>query len=331
MPQPLRVLSIDGGGIRGIIPAVVLSALEDRMQQPIASCFDLVAGTSTGGILAVGLTIRGEDGNPKFSAMQLADLYRDRGKDIFHTSFWQRVRAVGNLTGPRYPADGIEKVLQDFFGEARLKDALTDLLVTSSEIQQLLSPFFFRSARAKADPIYDFPVRQVARATSAAPTYFPPAKLEAQPGDKYPFYGLVDGGVFANNPAMCAYAEARTIDPARDILLVSVGTGQATERLSYDQAKGWGVARWARPVLDVVFDGVAETVEYQLRQCLPGENQYFRFQSPLDDAEDAMDDVSPSNLERLFATGQKIVSDNSAVLDRCCAALRAAAPEPAHV
>ncbi len=328
MPGPLRVLSIDGGGIRGIIPAVVLSAIETAMQQPISACFDLVAGTSTGGILALGLTVRGDDGKPKFAAAQLAQLYRDRGKDIFHTTFWQRLRSAGNLTGPRYAADGIESVLQDAFGEARLKDALTDVLVTSYEIEQLLSPFFFRSRRAKADPIYDFPIRQVARATSAAPTYFPPAKVPAQPGDQYPYYGLVDGGVFANNPSMCAFAEARSIDAARDVLLVSVGTGQATERISYDAAKGWGLAGWARPVLDVVFDGVADTVEYQLRQCLPGENQFFRFQSELTDAEDAMDDVSPGNLDRLFATGQKIANDHAADIARLCAALKAAAPQP---
>ena len=326
MPDTLRVLSLDGGGIRGIVPALVLAAIEAETGHPIAEDFDLIAGTSTGGILAVGLTIKGPDGRPKCSAKQLAELYRQRGGDIFHASVWDKIRHAGNLNGPKYGCAGLEKVLQDFFGDARLKDAVTDVLVTSYEIDQMRDPFFFRSSRASQNPLYDFPARSVARATSAAPTYFEPAKLVANPGDTVPYYALVDGGVFANNPAMCAYAEARATKPDCAILLASVGTGQATEKLSYDQAKGWGLIGWARPVLDVVFDGVADTVDYQLKLLLPGKAQYFRFQTPLDAGEDAMDDVSPANLARLVATADKLVQDRRDDIRQLCEALTAARP-----
>jgi len=143
-----------------------------------------------------------------------------------------------------------------------------------------------------------------ARATSAAPTYFEPALVVWPEGRDV----LVDGGVFANNPAMCAYAEARQKleregREADDILLVSLGTGLYAKPFRYEEAKGWGVAGWARPVLDVIFDGVADTVDYQLRQLLPpgpGEvPRYHRFQTDLNADLCEMDDTSPGHLEGL--------------------------------
>src|SRR4051812_1940485 len=121
---------------------------------------------------------------------------------------------------------------------------------------QLRVPFFFRSERAKNDLDYDFPMPQVACATSAAPTYFEPAKVEAEgPVD---YYALVDGGVFANKPAMCAYVQASRILETQgsafptetDLLVVSLDTGQLTDRLRYEEVAGWGLLEWARPVID---------------------------------------------------------------------------------
>jgi uncharacterized protein len=222
-----KVLSIDGGGIRGIIPAMVLAEIEERTGKSIAETFDLIAGTSTGGILALGLAMPGDGGRPKYTASELIELYEDEGTSIFSG----RAGTIRNLFEERYPSAGVEGVLDRYFGDARLKDALSTVFVTSYEIE-LRAPFFFRSERAKVDADYDFPMREVARATSAAPTYFEPAKVEARGPVEY--YALVDGGVFANNPAMCAYVEASSILKERGsastdeptILVVSLGTGQ---------------------------------------------------------------------------------------------------------
>ncbi len=328
MPGPIRILSIDGGGIRGLIPALVLDAIEQELRQPIAQSFDLVAGTSTGGILAVGLTTPGAAGRPKYSPAALADLYRKEGGRIFRSTLAHRLTSFFSLNGPKYDADGIEGVLQQYFGEARLKDSLTDVLVTAYEIDQLRSPFFFSSRDAKRQATYDFPIRLVARATSAAPTYFPPLKLIANPGDDHPYYALVDGGVFANNPAMCAYAEARASDTVDDILIVSVGTGTHEDAIPYDRARGWGLLRWARTIIDVVFDGVADTVDYQLKQMLPilatGHLRYLRLQATLDRDETGMDDTSPANLDRLQAKAQQVVADNHDLIVKLCAELKRA-------
>lgn len=315
MNRPFRILSIDGGGIRGLIPALVLTELERQTGRAIADCFDLIAGTSTGGILALGLTRPGTGGRPKYQAQDLANLYLKEGQRIFDESLGRRLTNPMGLRVAKYPPSGIEGVLADYFGESRLKEALTEVLVTAYDIEQR-DAFFYRRRRAREEARYDVPMRVAARATSAAPTYFEPALVLWPDGRDV----LVDGGVFANNPAMCAYAEAwRTLAETGlttdDILLVSLGTGLHTEPYPYEQAKGWGVAGWAKPVLDVIFDGVADTVDYQLRQLLPagaeGLPRYHRFQASLNAALSAMDDTSPAHLEGLRRAAEGILQNQA--------------------
>jgi patatin-like phospholipase/acyl hydrolase len=319
----IKVLSIDGGGIRGIIPAMLLEHIEARTGKRIAELFDLIAGTSTGGILALGLTTPDAHGHPKYTAAQLRALYETRGEDIFSRSVWHMMRAVGSALEEKYPSDGVEGVLKEYFGDTRLKDAITPVLVPSYEIE-LRDPFFFKSAKAKTNAEYDFPMWAVARATSAAPTYFEPAKLPVQgPLD---YYALIDGGVYANNPAMCAYVEAvRTVgDNKAEVLVVSLGTGQLTRQILYDQAKSWGLLQWAQPILNVVFDGVSDTVDYQLATLLsdtdPG-RRYYRFQTALKEGSDDMDDASRTNLRVLKLLAAAVIDKEHAAIDSLCAQL----------
>lgn len=316
MPRTFRILSIDGGGIRGLIPALVLAELERLTGRPIADCFDLIAGTSTGGILALGLACPGPGGGPRYRAQDLADLYLKEGARIFDESPWRRLTNPMGLRAAKYPPEGIEGVLMQYFGEQRLQEALTEVLVTAYDLEKR-DAFFYRRRRAREDARYDVPMRVAARATSAAPTYFEPA-LVAWPGERDV---LVDGGVFANNPAMCAYAEARQAllkegREGEDILLVSLGTGLYSRPFRYEDAKGWGVAGWAKPVLDVIFDGVADTVDYQLRQLLPeaagGLARYHRFQTDLDADLSEMDDTSPAHLAGLRRAAEGILQRQAA-------------------
>jgi predicted acylesterase/phospholipase RssA len=173
-------------------------------------------------------------------------------------------------------------------------------------------PFFFKSHAARQKPTHDFPLWQVARATSAAPTYFEPAKLPASSGSDY--WALIDGGVFANNPAACALVEARTRFPdATDFLVCSIGTGALTCRIPYNEARNWGLARWVKPVLDIVLDSVSETVDYQLRQLLPP-SHYYRFQTTLQRGSEQMDEASADHIRALRLIGEKLIRDNEASL-----------------
>lgn len=313
MPDPVRVLSIDGGGIRGIVPALVLAELEDCTGRPVADLFSLIAGTSTGGLLTLALARPGDDGGPAFAARELVDLYLEEGPRIFSRSVFRRIRSADSLLDEKYSAEELERVLGTYLGDVPLSAARTDVLVTAYEIERRF-PFFFKSARARVDPDYDYPMSAAARATSAAPTYFEPLKLVTEDDD---YYALIDGGVFANNPAMCAFAEVRRTDPGADCLLVSLGTGELTRRLPYEEVKDWGRLEWVRPLIDVMFDGVSDTVDYQLRQLLPPE-RYFRFQTRLDQANDDLDDAGEENLRLLRLEAERLISENRPQLDALC-------------
>jgi len=309
--------------MRGIIPAMLLAEIENRANQPVAQLFDLVAGTSTGGILALGLTIPKFPGALPYSAGEFVEMYEREGPRIFSRSIWHRVTAFDNLHHPKYSTSGIEDVLNQYFGDARLRDAATRVLITSYEVERSF-PFFFRSSNARNREHYDFPARDVARATSAAPTYFEPMKLLTGTVDEH--YTLVDGGVFANNPAACALVEARTAFPgSEDFLVVSLGTGELNLSLPYDQAKSWGLARWAAPLIEVVFDGVSRTVDYQLRHLLPDLpgpcRRYYRFQTTLDAHNHRLDNTSPGHVAALKSLGRELIEEQTDDLDQLCETL----------
>jgi patatin-like phospholipase/acyl hydrolase len=313
----MKVLCIDGGGIRGLIPALVLAEIERRTGRRIADMVDLVAGTSTGGILACALTRAGDDGEPRYSAEELAGIYVEEGPRIFHRSLLKRIFSVEGWLDERYEDDGLERALERYLGDARLSGALCDVLVTAYEIHDRFA-FFFRSHRARTDPEYDFPLTHVARATAAAPTYFEPAEVTDVAGSRT--YPLIDGGVYAVNPSMCAYADVVRAGQTGGLeLMLSLGTGAHTRAYTYQQARWWGQLEWARPALDMVFDGVADTIEFE-SGTLMGE-RYIRLQSPLLEASDDLDDASEENLDALRRDAAALMAASEAELDRICAVL----------
>jgi uncharacterized protein len=311
----MNVLSVDGGGIRGVIPAMVLAELEERTGRHTADLFDLIAGTSTGGIIACALTVPGPGGGPRWTANDLVDLYLTEGPRIFHHSIGRQLSSGLGLLDEKYDARPLEQALDTFLGDAMISDALTDILVTAYDLEHR-KPFFFKTDRAKVVAQHDWPMKAAARVTAAAPTYFEPEKLTAD-GETF---ALCDGGVFAANPAMCAYAEARRRHPRAEIRLVSLGTGQLTRPLHYEDVRGWGLIEWARPLIDVVFDGVSDATQYQLEQLLPVED-YTRFQTELIGASDSLDNANEINLEHLQDLARKLIGEQSADLDRLAAEL----------
>jgi patatin-like phospholipase/acyl hydrolase len=143
-----RILSIDGGGIRGLIPVMVLTEIGKLTQKPIVKLFDVIAGTSTGGILACGLCVPDSAGEPIFSASALVDLYLHEGPRIFPYHVFERLTEHFEA---KYPASGIEQVLHEYFGELRPSEALTELFVTAYDIERR-KPKFFRTKDARQNP-----------------------------------------------------------------------------------------------------------------------------------------------------------------------------------
>ena len=313
----MRVLSIDGGGIRGLIPAVVLAEIERRTGRRVAQMFDLIAGTSTGGILAAALTCPGDDGAPKYRAEELIDLYVTEGPAIFDRDLLKRVTSAEGLIDERYGSDGLEEALREYVGEVRLSQTIVPVLLTAYEIERRRA-FFFRTERARAAPDHDFALADAAHATSAAPTYFEPVQVADVAGAAT--YALVDGGVFAANPAMCAWTDLVRDGRAPEVeVLASLGTGTAIRPIPFDEARGWGQLEWAQPIIDVLFSGAAETVDFQLGQLLG--DRYVRLQQRLESASDDLDDASPENLRALRGEGDRLVREQGGAIDLLCARL----------
>ncbi len=336
MKKKVRILSIDGGGIRGIIPATIINYLEEQLQRRegedkrIADYFDLIAGTSTGGILTCAYLISDGTDRPKYTARTALDIYMERGDKIFDITFKQRLSSAMGMIDEKYAVKELEKALEDYFGDATLIDMVKPCMVTAYDIRNRKAKFF-TSAEAHSE-IQNFYIKDVARATSAAPTYFEPVRIRSELGTPY---SLIDGGLFANNPAMCAYSEARKMkfsealrdntkpdEPtANDMIVVSIGTGSVKEPYHFKDMKNKGQIGWAKPIIDILMSSNSETVHYQLKQLfdsLPDKasrDNYYRFDPDLLNAKADMDNAARPNLEALHEAGLYWIEKNAEVLE----------------
>jgi uncharacterized protein len=316
MKKIVRVLSIDGGGVRGILPAMILASLERQSGQPINRLFDMIAGTSTGAILACGLT----KPNP-LPAEHIANAYIAKGNRIFSGSPWRNIGSL--IYEGKYDHRSLEEILDEYMGDAYLSACHPYVLIPTYDLVNREAKFL-KSWRANgilspddetpADA--DFRIRDVVRAATAAPTYFEPALIYNRAGTAFT---CIDGAVFANNPSMCALASVRKLWPdANAVVLVSVGTGEFRHPVTYEEARSWGTLSWARPVIDCMMDGTSDTVDYQLREIFGGDLRYYRFQTRLGGAEDpqspsdTIDDASARNIRKLIISGQAFVSQSAA-------------------
>jgi patatin-like phospholipase/acyl hydrolase len=298
----IRVLAIAGGGIRGIIPARILKFVEERTKKPIWQSFDLICGTSTGGILSAALT------KPiPLSADDCLALYLRRGKDIFPASTWRMIKTLGGNVGPKYDGQGLKDVLADTFGKGVLESALTPTFVTAYAIEKR-APIFFKSwvPLGSGTPLVD-----ACLATSAGPTYFPPACVA---GDWY-----WDGGVVNNNPALSGVIEAcmKYGVHTKDCIVLSLGTGVDQQPIDHAKAAGWGNLQTVQPLLGVLMDGVSDLTHYQMTDLMPAD-QYLHLQTALTEKNAAMDSVSPQNLADLVLAAQNLLDLDQARLLAIC-------------
>lgn len=305
MPK-YRILSLDGGGIRGIATAVWLNKLEEELGSALRNHFDLIAGTSTGSILATAIGL----GIP---ASEIIDLYREKGQLIFpsaSTRLWSRITRTfaEGLSAPKYPADGLESALKDVFGKKTMGMLKVPTLVFTYNVFSR-EPLVFKSYKADHATL---PVWQVTRASCSAPTYFPAMVMKVGQAEQ----PLVDGGVAANNPSACVVAEGIKLNAAaaakqrvalEDFVLASFGTGSTTRSISAKEAMEWGALEWAIPIIDVLFDGSTDTSDYVAQQII-SDGKYFRFQMPLEKAYDDMDKADPVNLNALVAAAENYLT-----------------------
>ena len=313
----LKVLSLDGGGIRGIIPAVVLIQLEKKIQiktgnssARLSDYFDLIVGSSVGGLITSLLLLPDKDNKPVYSANDILDLFLSHGKDIFKWDPAQSFKSFFTLCDEQYPDKYINSILNEYLGSSRLSSLLKPALITAYDIERRKA-IFFRSHKAKLDNNYDFYLKDVVRSTTAAPTYFEPALIKSLSNT---YYALIDGGIFANNPAMCGFVEALELiqnASPENILFLSIGTGITSKAYLYNQFKNAGLTKWAKPLIEIIMTSSEETAHYQLTHIFKSHGfpeNYLRINIPLnsyDEKSFMLDNVKPENINLLRNIGSE--------------------------
>lgn len=235
-----RILTIDGGGIRGIIPAYILMQIESLCSRKIDELFDLVAGTSTGGI--IGILIR-----HKIALSDIYDLYQKKSNVIFCNPS----KFTSYLSGAKYSNSGLKKILNENLGDTTFGDLQKKTLITSYNIKEQC-PILFKNW-AQDHSMSQLKIVDIALATSAAPTFFQPIRVDDR-------NTAIDGGVYCNNPSLVAYIEARSLWPHEKIDILSIGTGSLPPTALGNNYEKWGKLYWSSRLFEYVFDGTSKNV-----------------------------------------------------------------------
>lgn len=275
------VLSCDGGGVRGVLTVKFLFELE-KIIGPIHEKFDMFAGTSIGGIICCFAAVH------KKSMKELKQLYESEDiQEIFDKSCLDRTFGTFQLE-PKYDGEGKSRIFKKYLGDCKLGNTNKHVLITSYDVIERKTKFF-KSWRDKDKAI---PCVNICDATSAAPAYFP----SCRDNDRQ----LIDGGVIVNNPAMCAYVDAKKLWPDEEIRVLAVGTGYSDNPIKGTDK--WGGIQWiAGGLISILMD--QSHVDYQMDTILG--NNYFRVDSKLRGIDDTLDNVSASHIVQLEELGQK--------------------------
>jgi len=324
-----RILSIDGGGIRGIIPGMVVAELEDRLRAltnnpdtHISDYFDFFSGTSTGGILTSILLFPSEKDpkRPKFSAREALNIYLEHGESIFATRKWRRFLSQFGLLSEIYDGQILEKILFDYFGDTKLSQLIKPCIITAYNIELRKNHLFRQQKAISHGDSRDFYLRDVCRATSAAPTFFSVAEIFSLANTRYV---LIDGGLFAHNPSIAALLEVlKTFNTfnINDVHILSLGTGITKNAYNYeDFKKKWAISI-GPALVDIMTASSSESNDYFLRQLFRSVNRldnYIRIEpSNLSSIDPAMDAASKSNIQKIVALADKLISENENIIDR---------------
>ncbi|CAK9166478.1 unnamed protein product [Ilex paraguariensis] len=336
----ITILSIDGGGVKGIIPGVILEYLESQLQEldgpdaRLADYFDVIAGTSTGGLITAQLTAPNENGRPLYAANEIVPFYVEQTPKIFPQTSGPLASIINSfkaLTGPRYDGKYLQKLLKDTLKGTRLQQTLTNVVIPSFDIKHL-QPTIFSSFEVTHDHLENALLSDICIGTSAAPTFFPAHhfKNTDTEGNEREF-NLIDGGVAASNPTLIAISEVtkqklkenpdffpiKPLDYGR-YLVISLGTGNAKNEYKYNAniASMWGLLGWllndgSNPLIDVFNQACADMVDYHncvVFEALRSQNKYLRIQDDtLTGTLSSLDVSTKENMENLVKVGKELL------------------------
>lgn len=296
------VLSIDGGGIKGLIATYVLRALEVAIQErggdkPLAHYFDLIAGTSTGGLISLCLSKK-----EPLTANQIKNLYLQKNEIFFPTP----KRFLERLIKEKYSPEPMEAFLKEIFKDDTFEDTHSNVLLTSYDIE---NTHIFNMSKADTPKLK---LRHAARATTAAPTYYPPLYITV--GDKNRV--LIDGGVYSNNPVLWAYAKARREFPNSKINILSIGNFKKNVEFETELTSfSWfDVSKGNLPIYTLCQTSQENNAD-NIARLIPDCN-YIRIEYRNEKEDNIkMDDISSLTLNRLSIIGKQLSENYSKLID----------------
>ncbi|TND09052.1 MAG: patatin [Bacteroidetes bacterium] len=317
MAKPFLILSLDGGGLRGIVPTMILMQIEQITGKKIQDMFQLMAGTSTGGLIALGLSI-GK------TPAQLKDIYVQNGKKIFPATgggITGLLHKAEQLFEPKYSPAGLQSVLDQYFGNTTMADCKVPVIACCYDLASN-TPLFFKSRYTKQAQPINAKLTEVCRATSAAPTYFPAFRMSYNNMDRV----CIDGGVYINNPGMAAFSEIckyykdplynlpPDFNPDVNVFMLSLGTGTYTANLAQKKWIDGGLVNWATKISDIMMQATNQSTVYECSEMLPA-NQYYRMNISIgDDKYSDMADSSDATRNYLEQQVQAQIFNNAQVM-----------------
>ncbi|WP_084386902.1 patatin-like phospholipase family protein [Anabaena sp. CA = ATCC 33047] len=341
-----KILALDGGGIRGVITARIVQEVQSQIGKPLNQYFDLIAGTSTGSILAAGIALGREPED-------LIKIYQERGREIFNAS-WLNKNVKRWFRGSKYCNKGLIKVLRDELGEITLRQvsetSKAELLIFAYDTLYRNTTFFTSCCPEENRWFNNMKLWEVCLSSASAPTFFPPYEFKwTDPHDsrrsewRFPH---VDGGLSANCPALAALSHVTGVrkKSISDISILSIGTGATTQPLEYKETNNWGTAEWGVHIPDVFMGGQIQLATDVCGQIIQSANPggYLRLQFALNERfgqrstpfsprqllsqeeqknrfinkkiNEDMDDASAENIQNLLDATSKFVEEKSSAI-----------------
>lgn len=304
-----NILSVDGGGVRAIIPTGILNEISRRTGLAVHEIFEGFAGTSTGALILNALLLPGDKNGAKYTP---DDLYKHFDKElpaIFSETLIDELENGFDLLKPKYRPEPLESVVYRLAGEALFKDQIRDICVPSFDLLTARPVLFTRNetrtqAEKEALKVYD-----VVLASSAAPTYFPPHKMELNNTN----LTMVDGGIYANNPASWAISNC---NEGEEPFLLSIGTGLPPYSFKMDCPYEEGMIGWAPKLENLLFSSmIAGTDELMKREL---KQNYVRIDIPIGMDHDQLDDASMENIQYLKNTVEEWIKSHDDILSELC-------------
>lgn len=313
----VRVLAIDGGGVKGLIPLQMLKAIEEQAGKPIHELFDYMIGTSTGGIIVTSLSIIDENGKAKWSTEDMIKEYKKLSKSTFTVSLPHKILTVNGLIGAKLECNKIDRLFREHYGDVRLSELSTTVSIPSFQLDDNNITLFNSRIMPEHSHWTDYRVSDVVSGITAAPIYFRPVQLSDIEGKNT--RTIMDGAVFVNNPSTIGAHASLALYPKNKVVLISIGTGLEEGFTGDFNSTFWGLAQWAEVLYPVTFKGQSLLTDWMLRLCQSNPNTpligFYRFNINIDVDANHWQWLDPEQIKELDKKGKDMVKQNQDVLD----------------